>query len=120
MARRPDNEILYKTFREFLDLCLIQNRSLLWPEKEFWTLDSLNTVKKNLIDFPILGRELSFEEKLERQMMGSSKNEWAIICDIYYIYFLPSTHITFEKKRNDIYQVADKAGILPPPNSAEN
>ena len=44
MARRPDNEILYKTFREFLDICLIQNRSLLWPDKEFWTLDSLNAI----------------------------------------------------------------------------
>ena len=120
MARRPDNEILYKTFRKFLDLCLIQNRSLLWPDKEFWTLDSLNVVKKNFIDSPILARELSFEEKLEKQMMGSSKNEWAIICDTYYIYFLPSTHITFEKKQKDIHRAADKAGILQPPNNTEN
>jgi len=79
MARRPSNEILYETFQDFLNLCLIQNRSLLWPDREFWTLENLRTLKKNLIEAPIFGHDLSFEEKLEKQMTGLSSDAWGII-----------------------------------------
>lgn len=119
MARRPNDEILYKVFRDFLSQCLIQNRSLLWKEKKVWTLENLYKVKERMIDSPVLGRELSFEEKLEKQMSGSSPNEWAIICDTYYIYFLPSTHITFKKKQKDIHWAAQQGDILPPSSSSK-
>jgi len=32
MARRLNNEILYKIIKDFLNLCLLQDRSLLWPD----------------------------------------------------------------------------------------
>lgn len=114
MARRAENEILYKTFQDFLNLCLIQNHSLLWPEKEFWTLENLYSVKERMIDSPILGKELSFEEKLEKQMTGASKEEWAIICDIFFIYFLPSTYISYEKRLANISWAAQHGGIQLP------
>lgn len=119
MAHRPDNEILYKTFRDFMNQCLIKNRSLLWPEDNFWTIENLHSVKKRLIESPILGRELSFEEKLEKQMSGASAAEWGIICDTYFIYFLPSTYITFEKKINDISWAAQKGGLTTPQKDVE-
>lgn len=119
MARRSNNEILYKVFQDFLDLCLLQNRSLMWPEKKAWTLENVSNVKKRMVDSPIFGRELSFEEKLHEQMKGASPEEWTIICDTYYVYFLPSTHITLERKQGDILSAAEHGGLPPPPVNAE-
>ena len=72
-----------------------------------------------MIDTPISGRDLSFEEKLLNQMTGSSPSEWAIICDIYYVYFLPSTHITFKKKQGDILWAAQQGDLRPPSKDDE-
>ena len=71
MARLPDNEILYETFRTFLDMCLAGNCSLLWNGSRYWNIDCLKSVKSRMVDSPILGSELPFEEKLEKQMEGS-------------------------------------------------
>jgi hypothetical protein len=118
MARRPENEALYKIFRDFLDLCLIQNRSLLWPDKEYWTLENLYAIKERMIDSPELGN-ISFAEKLEKQMAGGSMDEWAIICDIYFVYFLPSNSMLYKTKLNDINWAATQGGLVLPSNQAE-
>jgi hypothetical protein len=107
MARRPNNEILYKVFQDFINLCLLKDQSLLWPDKEIWTRGNVAEVKKRMVDSPIVGHDLSFEEKLQKQMDGGPPELWAIISDIYYIYFLPSTHITFERKQKDIRRAAE-------------
>jgi hypothetical protein len=118
MARHPHNKVLYKRYTDFSNLCLIQNRSLLWPDKEYWTLDSLHLIKKNIVDSQIFDIETPYQEKLKKLMSKLSSNEWAVICDIFYIYFLPSNHITFGKKVNDIAWAAQQAGIdLPPKDS---
>jgi hypothetical protein len=114
MARRQENEPLYKAFREFFDRCLIQNKSLLWPQNEYWTLDNLHSIKKRLIDLPLEGPEKSFEQKLDIQMSAAMQAEWAIICDIYYIYFLPSSHIKFSTKQSDIESAAKKGNLTLP------
>jgi hypothetical protein len=44
MARRQENEPLYKTFRNFIDLCLLQDKLLLWLQNEYWTLENLHHV----------------------------------------------------------------------------
>jgi hypothetical protein len=117
MARRPNNEILYKVFQDFINLCLLKDQSLLWPDKEIWTRGNVAEVKKRMVDSPIVGHDLSFEEKLQKQMDGGPPELWAIISDIYYIYFLPSTHITFERKQKDIRRAAEKGNLIPPPGN---
>ncbi len=117
MARRADNEILYNTITTFLNNCLLSDKSLLWPDQEYWTLENLKAVKRHMIDAPEVGREFSFEEKLEKQMAEAAPAEWAILCDVYYIYFLPSINMTLDKIRKDIGWAASKAGITPPEES---
>ena len=41
MARRAENESLYIASNTFLNNCLISDKSLLWPDKKYWTLDTL-------------------------------------------------------------------------------
>jgi hypothetical protein len=85
MARRPNNEILYKAFQDFSKLCLLDKKSLLWPDKNFWIGENILEVKNRMVDSPILGSNLSFEEKLLKQMDGGPQELWALISDIYYI-----------------------------------
>ena len=118
MAKRKENEFLYKAFQDFLNLCLLQNRSILWPDKEIWTPETVAEVKKRMVDSPIMGNELSFEEKLEKQINGNSSQLWAMICDLYYVYFLPSTFITLERKQKDIKWAAQHAGLVVPSTDA--
>ncbi len=114
MARRAENEVLFKVFKDFQRLSLIEDRSLLWPDKKIWTRENVMEVKKRMVDSPLLGSELSFEEKLQKQMTGASSVLWAIIADTYYVYFLPSTHITLERKIRDIRWAAGQGGLTPP------
>jgi hypothetical protein len=114
MARRPENESLYRTMNTFLDNCLLSSNSLLWPNKNYWTLEVVRSLRRHMIDAPEYGSDLSFEEKLEKQMAEASEAEWAMICDIYFVYFLPSTYITLDKIRRDIAWAASKANIVPP------
>ncbi|NLE61565.1 MAG: hypothetical protein GX616_24700, partial [Planctomycetes bacterium] len=70
MARVTDFEPLYAAFERFLTLCVLGERSLLWPDRVTWTSDNVAEVKRRLIDNPILGAETSFDEKLAQQMDG--------------------------------------------------
>ena len=117
MAKRVENDVLYDIIRTFLDNCLISDKSLLWPDQDYWTLENLNSLKRQMIDAPEYGNTLSFEEKLKKQMVAASLSEWAIVCDIYFVYFLPSTNITLDKVRKDIGWAASQAGITPPAES---
>ena len=114
MAVLPDKKVLYKTFSDFLRLCIVGNKSLLWPDKEAWTLQNVQAIKLKMVDAPLFGNDLSFEEKLQKQLVGAEPNLLAIICDIYYVYFLPSTFITLERKQKDIRWAASLGGLEPP------
>jgi len=112
MARRPNDETLYNAFKDFLNRCILRNQSLLCPDKEAWTRENVTEVKSRMVDSPLFGSDLSFEQKLLEQMKGASPEQWIIICDIYYLYFLPSTHIGFDKKERDIRWAAEQGGVV--------
>jgi hypothetical protein len=114
MARRPENVILYDVFKDFLRQCLLENHSLLWPDKIIWTLENVTEVKKRMVESPIMGKDLSFKEKLKRQMTGCAPEHWAIICDVYYVYFLPSLFTKLQTKQKDIQWAAAQGGLAIP------
>lgn len=86
MARRPNDAPLYSVFGRFLDLCIKNDKSLLWPERQAWTKDKVTDIKAWMVDSPIWGDSLSFEEKLKKQMDKASPEHWAVICDTFYVY----------------------------------
>ena len=112
MAHRPNDETLYNAFKDFLNRCILRNQSLLCPDKEAWTRENVTEVKSRMVDSPLFGSDLSFEQKLLEQIKGASPEQWIIICDIYYLYFLPSTHIGFDKKERDIRWAAEQGGVV--------
>lgn len=102
MPRFSTLEPVYKAFQEFSDRCLVQNKSFLWPEKTVWTPVNVSEVKKRLYDNPMLGTELSFTQKLQEQMRDALPEQWMLLADIYYLYYLPSRSITVQSKRSAI------------------
>jgi MoxR-like ATPase len=119
MARYPGCEPLYPAFEKFLDQCLLQDHSLLWPDAEVWTMETVADLKRRIVDTPAFEGKRSFEEKLREQMQGASPEHWLVLADVYYVYFLPSLFITFEKKLSDIRRVAEQGGRVPPPRDQE-
>lgn len=116
MARNPDYELLYKAYQDFAQLCLVEDRSLLWPDRALWSLDNVSAIKHALIDTPYWGKE-SFEDKLVVQMGGLSSDVWGLLAEAYYLYSLvPVPGILKEEtKRTVITNLAQK-GHLSVPN----
>ena len=78
MARRHENLVLYDTFTSFLNNCLLSDKSLLWSDKNYWTLENLLALKKHVVDAPEFGKTLSFEEKLERPLFMTNIPSFAL------------------------------------------
>ena len=119
MSRAPKYEPLYDAFQRFLDQCVLDDRSLLWPTEQAWTLANVAEVRRRMVDTPMSGGDASFEEKLNEQMQGASPQHWMILCDIYYVYYLPSSFIRFETKVDNIRWAAQQGGWTPPPENAD-
>jgi len=115
MARRSNDEHLYKIFARFKDDCLLKDSSLLWhnPNRQLWTLENLRKWKELVIDLPDSGAE-SFNEKLERQLGGAYPELWGITADLHHIYYLPSTNITMDTRLKNIQWAAERAGYVLP------
>ena len=114
MARDPEFAPLYEIFQLFIKQCLIEDRSLLWPDRQFWTLENVNELYTRPIENPIPGTDKKFEEKLEIQLQGGKRELWAILADIYFIYCLPSDTINFRTKQQYVIPAAQRAGLPVP------
>lgn len=116
MARNPEWEPLYKAYQDFAQACLIEDRSLLCPERNLWTPANVSEIKHALVDAPALGNE-SFDQKLVVQMAGQPAEGWGLLADAYYLYCLvPVKGILLAKtKYTGIVSLANR-GHLPLPS----
>jgi 5-methylcytosine-specific restriction protein B len=115
MPRMTESQPLYDAFHLFQERCLLQDRSLIWPDQSIWTLANLQLWKTHVIDSPNPGRELNFNQKLEQQLAGVPPILWGLAADLHYVYYLPSENITLHKRLQNIGWAAQKAGFSLPP-----
>jgi hypothetical protein len=116
MARINDHESLYKAYQDFAQSCLIDDRSLLWPDRFFWTQANVSAVKSALVDAPYWGKE-SFEEKLVAQLAGLSADVWGMMADAYYLYSLvPVPKILKEETKHAVIASLANKGHLTVPD----
>lgn len=114
MAHMTEFQPLYDAFRLFQERCLIQDRSLLWPDQPIWTLANLQRWKTQVIDHPNLEGDLNFSEKLEQQLAGAPPILWGMAADLHYVYYLPSANITLPTRLRNIGWAAQKGGLVLP------
>ena len=114
MVRIPRLEPLYRVFDDFLQRCLVEDRSLLWPEREVWTITVLEEARRRFVEGFIQGQG-TFRAKLEAQLGGAPGEVWALIADCFYIYGLPSRSMREMTKRGWVRWAAERAGLSLPP-----
>jgi hypothetical protein len=117
MAHVMEFQQLYDAFRLFQERCLIQDRSLLWPDQSIWTLANLERWKTQVIAHPIIAADIKFNDKLQQQLAGSPQVLWGIVADLHYVYYLPSTNINLSTRLRNITWAAQQAGLSIPPES---
>ncbi len=114
MARMTEFQPLYDAFHLFQERCLVQDRSLIWPDQSIWTIANLQRWMTQVIDSPNLEGELNFNEKLELQLVGAPPILWGLAADLHYVYYLPSANITLRKRLGNIDWAAQKSGLSLP------
>lgn len=115
MARFPNFEPLYQAYQDFAQACLVEDRSLLWPDRSLWTPENTASLKQALVDSPMYG-DSSFDEKLEEQFSGHKPELWGLLADLYYLYCLVpnSRSLKTATKRAGIEAYARRARLTVP------
>lgn len=106
--RSNEFDHLYNAFNLFIERCVKNDSSLLWPNETIWTIQNLQLLKERFIEAPNDNPELSFEEKLIKQLGSDQPVLWNIIADTYLIYYLPSSSVRYDTKINKIRQFSDR------------
>jgi MoxR-like ATPase len=114
MARMTEFQPLYDAFHKFQELCLVQDRSLLWQDQPIWTLANLQRWKTQVLDSPNIEEDLNFNEKLEKQLTGVPPLLWGMAADLHYVYYLPSATLTLDIRFRNIDWAARQGGFLLP------
>lgn len=109
MARDPRFSAVYQAFAQFLQNCLVDDRSLLWPDREVWTVAALEEMRRRFVEGFVQGRG-SFRQKLGAQLSGAPPEVWAMAADLFFVYGLPSTSIRFQTKKDWVTWAAQQSG----------
>lgn len=106
MARHPGREATYRVADLFRQRCLIDSRSLLWPDQAIWTVENLDVFWNAFVGNPDVSGD-SFISKLEKQLANESSSVHQIAADILVMYCLPvsSGKMGRDSKRNLIETV---------------
>jgi DNA polymerase III delta prime subunit len=115
MPYRPEHKLVYEAAHDFVQRCLLGNTSLLWPERTAWTATNVAEVKRRMVDSPDIGGG-SYEEKLYKQMSGASAEQWIILADATYLYYLPSISFKLETKQQQVDWARSQAALPPLPD----
>lgn len=117
MARDPQFEPVYQAFNNFKQKCLVEDRSILWPDRNIWSLSNTQEFVRLFIESGIFGTDLSFENKLEIQLKDAEPYLWGMVAELLYVYYLPSNYIKPDTKYAAILWASRKGNLVPPPQS---
>ncbi|HLU36396.1 MAG TPA: AAA family ATPase [Thermomicrobiales bacterium] len=97
MARIEGKERIYEVAELFRQRCLVQQTSLLWPDREVWTVENLDRYWSVVPEHPDeTGR--NFFEKLNDQLADQLDVLHKIAADLMVIYSLSPTNIGAPRK----------------------
>jgi MoxR-like ATPase len=118
VARDPRFDHLYPAFSEFLECCIFDTRSITLPDRHAWTPENVAEVKRRLVDEPDFGPG-SFIDKLKLQMEGASPDQWVVLADAHYVYYLPPSSLRLSTKIDNVNWCLTQGGLNPPDYEAE-
>lgn len=113
MSRVADQNIssIFDVAQQWKDNCLIDSGSLLWPDKNIWTAETLNGFKAFFIDLPDVSSEKNFAQKFQEQLAKAGDDVSRLACDLLVVYFLFPTSVSRARKLAVIREVASWKNI---------
>jgi len=115
MARRPNAEPIYQAADLFRRRCLTTGHSLLWPDHEAWTGETLAQLWEAIVGRPDEGKR-RFEDKLRDQLASLRDDAHRVTADTIGFYSLFSTMVTPEKKEKNLEEIVSWRFKENPPN----
>lgn len=96
MARHLGAEPIYRLADEFRQRCLVEKRSLLWPDAPAWTPGNLDALLDAFMGHPDEG-DRGFLEKWRDQIADQPDDVLRVAADVLAVYFLFPSARTFGK-----------------------
>ncbi|WP_082476345.1 McrB family protein [Methylobacterium sp. Leaf99] len=113
MSRNADQNIssIFEIAKEWKSECLAGNKSLIWPNENVWTIETLNGFKTFFIDLPDYSSEKNFTQKFKEQLAKAGEDVTRLACDLLLVYFLFPTSVSRARKLAVIREVASWKNI---------
>jgi 5-methylcytosine-specific restriction protein B len=113
MARITDHDSsrIFAAAGEWRDRCLLEGKSLLWPEREVWSAANLERFKSCFIDKPDASKDKNFEQKFRAQLATENEDVTRLACELLFVYFLFPSSVRRPRKTGLIREVASWKGI---------
>lgn len=106
MARRANAEAIYHVADLFRQRCLVEKRSLLWPEYYVWTTENLAAPWKAFVEHPDTSKR-SFLEKWRDQLTDQPLDIHRIAADLMAIYNLFPSKTTSKTKESRVMEIVN-------------
>ncbi|MGD9734760.1 MAG: McrB family protein [Solirubrobacterales bacterium] len=70
------------------DACLVGSGSILFDDRQIWTVPNLEDFRKRFLENPLEGTEENFGQKLSTQLETASEDVRWLVCELVGVYFL--------------------------------
>ncbi|MFU8803248.1 MAG: hypothetical protein ACNA8W_05495, partial [Bradymonadaceae bacterium] len=100
-------DAIYKIMEDFVSRCLLDDGSLFTPGKAVWTRELLDGFHSRFVDNAIMQGDLSFFEKLEKQLEGAPEEMCQLAAELMYVHLIVALRGTIrpETKREYVRNI---------------
>lgn len=104
MAKPKDKELelLYAAAERFVSVALKGQDSLFTPGKPVWSDATIQDLYERFVEHPDESHDLSFMQKLEKQLEGAPPDTFQLAAELTYIHLLPAFKMRGQTKREAI------------------
>jgi 5-methylcytosine-specific restriction enzyme B len=106
MARITNASAVFEAASRWRKECLIEGKSLVWPDSEVWSATNLARFKACFIDRPDDSKDKNFEQKFKAQLATESEEVTRLACELLFVYFLFPSSVGRPRKIKLISDVA--------------
>src|SRR5258707_296116 len=113
MARTTDYDSspIFAAALTWRDRCLVDGKSLLWPDRDIWSVANLQKFKTCFIDRPDTSKDKNFEQKFKAQLVTEDDDVTRLACELLFVYFLFPSSVGRSRKFGLIREVASWKNI---------
>lgn len=82
-----EKDVIYGTAEKWKNLCLLDDKSLIWEGESIWTKSNINRFRSIFIESPDESGD-SFDDKLKKQLEDESDAVYKLVIELLFIYYI--------------------------------